>query len=143
MRRASSGRWTVALAIARLTQKRASFDDAAQCIWRSGWVLTAWSGGVNTSDPGMSISSGGFGVPGGTCFCNSSQSTGFSAVATYPVASTNVRNCALVTGRLIHPETLDLDATRRSLVGHRIGIVRAHRECTARDPAHALGWGRA
>ena len=38
--------------------------------------------GVNTIEPGRSISSGGLGVPGGTCFFSSSQSTGRSAVVT-------------------------------------------------------------
>ena len=46
---------------------------------------------------GISFASSGFGVPGGTCFFSSSQSTGRSAVVVYPVASTNSRNSALVT----------------------------------------------
>jgi hypothetical protein len=37
---------------------------------------------VKTSPPGTSISSGGFGVPGATCFLSSSQSTGRSAMVT-------------------------------------------------------------
>ncbi len=52
---------------------------------------------MKTRLPATSISSGGFGVPGGTCFFNSSQSGLRSAVVTWPVASTKARNCALVT----------------------------------------------
>src|SRR6266446_7411808 len=53
--------------------------------------------GVNTSDPGARALSSGFGVPGGSSFFKSSQSILRSAVVTYPVASTNLENSALVT----------------------------------------------
>ena len=58
---------------------------------------TACVGGVNTSAPGCNISAAGFGVPGGHCFFNSSQSTARSATVLYFVASTNFANCAFVT----------------------------------------------
>ncbi len=58
---------------------------------------TGRGGCTKTSEPATSTSSGGFGVPGGSCFFNSSQSGICSAVVTYPVASTNARNCAFVT----------------------------------------------
>ncbi len=43
-------------------------------------MSTGWSGGVKTSEPGWSISSGGLGVPSGTCVFNSSQSMSRSAM---------------------------------------------------------------
>src|SRR5271165_4622082 len=53
--------------------------------------------GVNTSAPAASALSSGLGVPGGSSFFKSSQSILRSAVVTYPVASTNFENSALVT----------------------------------------------
>src|SRR5262245_10331505 len=58
---------------------------------------TGPGGGVNTIDPAMSSSSRGFNAPGGRYFFTSSHTGFFSAVVTYPVASTNFRNAELVT----------------------------------------------
>src|SRR5262249_36747460 len=58
---------------------------------------TGCVGGENTIEPATSLSSGGFGVPGGIDFLSCSHSGFFSAVVTYPVASTNLRNWAFVT----------------------------------------------
>ena len=55
-------------------------------------------------DPGWSSSSGGCGVPGGTCFFSSSQSTGRSATVRYPVAATKAAYSALVTSRRPSPK---------------------------------------
>ena len=53
--------------------------------------------GLKTNEEACKSVSCGLGVSGGSCFFISSQSTGFSAVVTYPVSSINFANCALVT----------------------------------------------
>src|SRR5271165_3015841 len=68
------------------------------CRWTSGpTTLTGPLVGTNTIEPGTRYSFAGGGVPGGIWRRISSASTGFSAVVTWPVASTNWRNWALVT----------------------------------------------
>jgi hypothetical protein len=53
---------------------------------------TGWAGGENTTAPGTRFSGG---APG-----KSSARGVRSAIVTYPVASTNVANCSLVTSVL-------------------------------------------
>src|SRR5688572_16985861 len=65
--------------------------------WAALFRATALLGGANTNEDAANSLSPGFGVPGGNCFFNSSQSMFLSAVVMYDVAFTNFSNCALVT----------------------------------------------